>query len=528
MYKKSNLSVIKKTFVLSFAIFLLVEITVLGQEQNTQESQNLTPEHYEIHLKLLTPKVDLEARTRMTVRNTGLTTLKTLMLYLHDELQLDSVETEDGKKVLNIQQRIIESPCSITKKIREIRIGYDLSAGGSTAFTLVYNGTIQGTDIRSKSDAFFKIKPNSVFLRSAGYTNWFPVTHNGLEILNDQAMFDLVYNVPARFEGKAIAFGTLLSEKVENGRYISQWKTDTPQVVLLPELWAYTGWIKRQSGNFLLYHLDNEQSRKAADVYQLVGSKLLDFYHRHYGSDRTKPTTFHVAELDVPSGGYPSTNTLGLSRTAFRDVLNPKSRYSILAWLGHELVHEYLWTQIDADAPGGVLISDGFCLFFHLPALAHVLNQLGLDPEVTLFKSGEGDRFITWDIRSKWQQYEEGLTKGRDRHGKLPPHKPLADITMEEYPHYKDRWLTADKEQIILYRLQEMVDDAAGEGTFLKAYGQYLYDHRTQPATLAIFREYMERASGLDLRGFFQRWFHTEQQLPEEWKIILTYSKTIN
>ena len=128
-----------KTFVLSFAIFLLVEIPALGQEQNTQESQNLTPEHYEIQLKLLTTKADLEARTRMTVRNTGLTTLETLVLYLHDELQLDSVETEDGKKVLNIQQRIIESPCSITKKIREIRIGYDLPPGGSAALTLVYN-----------------------------------------------------------------------------------------------------------------------------------------------------------------------------------------------------------------------------------------------------------------------------------------------------------------------------------------------------------------------------------------------------
>jgi len=507
-----------KTFVLSFAIFLLVEIPALGQEQNTQESQNLTPEHYEIQLKLLTTKADLEARTRMTVRNTGLTTLETLVLYLHDELQLDSVETEDGKKVLNIQQRIIESPCSITKKIREIRIGYDLPPGGSAALTLVYNGTVRGTDIRSKSDAFFKIKPNSVFLRSAGYTNWFPVTHNGFEILNDQAMFDLVYNVPARFKGKAIAFGTLLSEKVENGRYISQWKTDTPQVVLLPELWAFTGWIKRQSGNFLLYHLDNEQSRKAADVYQLVGSKLLDFYQNHYGSDHTKAPTFHLAELDVPSGGYPSVNTLGLSQSDFRDVLNQKRRYTTLEWFAHELVHEYLLVQTDTKAPGAAVISEGFYLFFHLPALVHVLNQLGLDPEVTLFKPGEGDRFKTWDIRSKWKQYEEGLKTGRDRRGKLPPHKPLADITTEEYPHYKDRWLTADKEQIILYRLQDMLDDAAGEGTFLKAYGQYLYDHHTQPATLVNFREYMERASGLDLRGFFQRWFHTEQQLPEEWK----------
>ena len=331
-------------------------------------------------------------------------------------------------------------------------------------------------------------------------------------------MFDVEYDLPARFEGKAIAFGTLLSEKVENGRYISRWKTDTPQSVLLPELWAYTGWIKRQSGNFLLYHLDNEQSRKAADVYRLVGSKLLDFYHRHYGSDRTRPATFHLAELDVPSGGYPSINTLGLSQLEFRDVLDPKKRYSILAWLGHELVHEYVLTQMDTHTPGAAVISDGFCLFFHLPALEHVLNQLGQDRKVTLFEPGEGDRFKAWDIRSKWKQYQNGLKKGRDRRGKLPPHKPLADITPEEYSHYKDRWLTADKEQIILYRLQEMLDDAAGEGTFLKAYGQYLYDHRTQRATLTIFREYMERASGLDLRPFFQRWFHTEQQLPEEWK----------
>lgn len=497
---------------------MLAEIPAPTREQDSQESQGLQPEHYDIHLKLLTPGADLEARTTMTVRNTGFTRLKTLLLYLHDELQLDSVETRDGKKVLDIQQQIIESPCSITNKIREIRIDYDLPPGRPAAFTLVYNGTIRGTDIRSKSDAFFKIEPNSVFLRSAGYTNWFPVTHNGLEILNDKATFALVYDVPARFDGKAIAFGTFLSEKVENGRYISQWKTEAPQVVLLPELWAYAGWIKRQSGNFLLYHLDNAESRKSAGVYQLVGSKLLDFYHNHYGSDRTKPPTFHLAELDVPSGGYPSVNALGLSRSQFGDVLNPQKRYTTLAWLGHELVHEYLLVQTDTKTPGVPVISEGFYLFFHLPALEDVLNQLGQDSKSTFFTKGEGDRFKAWDIRSKWKQYEEGLTKGRDRYGELPPHKPLADITPQEYPYYKDRWLTADKEQIILYRIQEMVDDAAGQGTFLKAYGQYLYDHRTQPATLVIFRQYMERASGLDLQEFFRRWFYTEQQLPNEWK----------
>ncbi len=507
---------------ISIAIFLIAVSLACGEVNHAQAPSPLLPEHYDIHVQVLTEKADLEATTTVTLRNSGSATLNELVLYLHDELQVDSIRIKGADKILDFQQPIIDTQYSITLKQRELKIAHTLPAGATVTLEFAYHGTITGTEVRSKSDGYIKIHPNSIFLRAALYTNWFPVPNPGFESFNNTATFDLVYDLPARFEHKAIAFGTLLSESTEGARYITQWKIDTPITVVFPQLWAYTGWIRRQSGDFVLYHLDNNKSRKAADVYWLVGSELLRYFHRYFGAGLPQPSTFHLAELDIPSGGYTSIGTLGLSRSDFSHILIEDKQYSMLDWLGHELVHEYVMTPVVTDAPGAAVIQDGFCLHFHLPVMEEVLNKLGDDPDVSLFTQDEGRRFRSWDIHRKFWLYERGFKEGKDWQGELPPHKPLADITLAEYSVYKDRWLTADKEQIVLYRLQQLVDEAGGDGTFLKAYGKYLQDHRKKPATLEIFRQYMQRASSIDLQPFFHRWFCTEELLPDQWKNILT------
>ncbi len=96
----------------------------------------------------------------------------------------------------------------------------------------------------------------------------------------------------------------------------------------------------------------------------------------------------------------------------------------------------------------------------------------------------------------------------------MPPEKPLAEISPTEYMMYKDRFLTADKEQLVLWRLMDMV----GEEAFFAGFQDYLKKHRDEPATLEAFQKALEDASAMDIADFFHRWFFTTEKLPDEWR----------
>jgi aminopeptidase N len=80
--------------------------------------------------------------------------------------------------------------------------------------------------------------------------------------------------------------------------------------------------------------------------------------------------------------------------------------------------------------------------------------------------------------------------------------------------YYKDRFLSADKAQIILWKLMELT----GEESFFNGYRDYLAEHREKPATLEALQVSLENASGMDLDDFFHRWFFTSERLTAKWK----------
>jgi len=465
---------------------------------------SLDAQHFDLRMRLLSQDHDVEGLARVTITNTGDTVLRRLNFYLHPELQMRAIRDSDGKD-LRFQVKLISTLFSITGNLLDITISRHLEPGASETLAFEYVGWLNPSGVTAAyqdaySDSFYGIRPDVVFLRALTSTLWFPSPQYDLGGMNDLASYRLELDIPERFQ--PLAFGMLVSERVENGRNRSVWETYRPVSLLDPCLFL-DRWTVEEAGSFRLYYHENSQSRQAAKIYTEVGEAFLRFFCSHYSAGleiRDAPVRF--AELNLPMGAYVGQNVIGLSQNAFAGILTADQgkRYALFSWLGHEMVHEYIRTQVAMEAKGQAVIWDGFALYFHLPCMWELF----------------GTEFEKWDLLSRWRRYEDGLDTGRNDRGAVPRHVPLADIAIgEEYSTYKDLWLTSDKLQIILHRLQRHI---VGDAAFMRAFSEYLGQHRQQPATLNDFRAALEEESGIDLKDFFHRWFYTIERLPEEWK----------
>lgn len=448
---------------------------------------------YEITASFYETDSPFRASATVTVKNGDENPKETINYYLHPELLLDAVRAKNGTD-LQYETRKVEYWASTTLLSREttVKLPSSLSPGDSIEVTLEYHGSINPSTAReSRSDGYIGVLEDKVFLRSFAYTNWFPILHTTPAGFSDQADFRLAIEVPASLIG--IAPGKLESEYVEGGRRHSVWSSLRPISLLDYEVFAESWKVVSEGPLRVFYHDDEGAARKYLEVCAKIKRGLEELYTADLPPEQVS-AQYSVAQLDVPSGGYGAQNMVGFARKDFTGEYS----FADLRWISHEMISEYIMLPLDDNEPGAMVIDDGFRLFFNLPVIERIA----------------GADFKRWDLEDRWKRYEKGLAGGSDSEGPLPPEKPLVEITSEDYVFYKDRFLTADKEQIILWHLMDLV----GEDAFLSGFAEYLKEHRQKPATIGGFRRALERRSGMDLREFFHRWFWTTERLPDEWR----------
>ena len=99
------------------------------------------------------------------------------------------------------------------------------------------------------------------------------------------------------------------------------------------------------------------------------------------------------------------------------------------------------------------------------------------------------------DIASMKARYEQVRARGNDRPLVFPNwDRPTAD----------DRTLVYQKGGYVLHELRELIGDDA----FWSGIRRYTVEHFGKSVTSADVRTAMERASGKDLRAFFDRWVY--------------------
>jgi len=448
---------------------------------------------YDVRLTLLGGEWPIEATTTLVVKNVDDKPKTTVNLYLHAELTVDSVAAPGGN-TLEFARRTVEYWASTTLLAQELTVSFSdpLAPGESSAVVLTYRGPLNASTARgSRSDGYIGVFEDHAFLRSFPYAAWLPLIHTGIEGTADQVEFTLDADVPESL--RLIAPGKRESEVVSSGRRRTAWASVRPMTLAQHHVWAEPWKVLSKGPITAYYHRSADAARSYLDTCAEIKRHYDAMYSVGLPSDSVD-VPYSVAELSVPSGGYASQNMVGFARERFTGEFS----FADLRWISHEMIHEYLDYPVDTAAPGAVAISDGFNLFFNLPVMEKIV----------------GPSFREWDLERRWRSYEEGLAGKPDREGPLPPEKPLAEITLDEYSYYKDRFLTADKEQIILWRLMDML----GEESFMKGFQSFLREHRKKPATLEAFRKALERESGQNLEAFFHQWFYTTQRLPGDWR----------
>ncbi len=452
---------------------------------------------YDLTVNLLAGSSPFEARAAVSVRNVGTDALDSLTFYLHSEFKVEEIRGEGGQP-LDFQDEVVDFYLNFNCKALKIlvRLPAPLEPGETSALTISYKGKLTPSTVRSRSDGCQGISGDLVLMRGFAYCLWFPVVHSGYDGVEATAEFRLTLAVPTTL--RPIAFGRLVSERVEGAMNHSVWETSRPLSLLWPTVMA-APWQEKGNGDLRIYVYDaeEEETARVIEICADIGGRLLEHFRRYYGQDLA-PAPFLLAEIRIPSGAVGSGNGLGLAREDLLKLLDRREYNATIEWLGHEMVHEYVVAAVRSDAPGAAVIAESFPLYFHLPMLSRIL----------------GPDFQKWWLTREWRRYERGRRGGADDEGPLPKEKPLAAITLEELPQYKDRFLISDKALIVFDHLRRDIGDEA----FFRAVAAFLAAHRTEPGTLADFEALVSKEAGRPMRDFFHRWFETTEVLPQAWR----------
>jgi aminopeptidase N len=150
--------------------------------------------------------------------------------------------------------------------------------------------------------------------------------------------------------------------------------------------------------------------------------------------------------------------------------------------LAHELAHQWWGNMVTCRSWTEFWLNEGVATFM---AAAYREHRFGRDAYLA-------------DVASMRDRYEQVRARGGDRSLVFPDwDRPSAD----------DRTLVYQKGGYVLHELRTLLGDAA----FWSGLRLYTSRHFGQSVTTEDFRTAMERASGTDLRAFFDRWVYLRQ-----------------
>ena len=356
-----------------------------------------------------------------------------LVFYLHGELSIDEV-TVDGESI-DVEQDLVWYPSDYAGVARRSRI--DMAGRKMPRrLSIRYSGKLNPSVARAPSN-YMRVDPDGIFLRSYGYSLWFPTF---LEADRDTYAVEAEITVRTPASLMAVVTGERLEDTVEGNLRVSRWRAadDIFNIQLTARPFRLI-----QEGGFHLYSLrDAESVATAAEILSFT-SKLQEFFRENY-SDGGGGGQLHVVQMprfgDISSG-----NMVGISDRIWRGF-DPAS-YSGRT-LAHELVHPFVHLHLPRRSEFYAFVIEGFPSYFHLPAMASILG---------------GDFYRDSIVRIQGAYLERRET-GLDRRGNpLPEERPLLELTAADIPNFKDRFVLADRGLLFFNWLRERIgtDDFA-------------------------------------------------------------------
>lgn len=345
----------------------------------------------------------------------GTLTEDTLVFYLHGELLVDSVKV-GGSRVRAEQERVLhKDDYSLVGNRIEIAVhDLDLSEGLRIGYSGYFNPSVAGA-----MSNYMRIDGDGVYLRSLGYSLWFPVFVERWRDSYDVSFPLVTIRTPADFS--AVFAGNRIREYEEGGLRVSEWTADC--LSLFNAQCTARRFDVLIDGGFHLYHLRDSAAREMAGEILAFTSRLESLFRANYRRG-VSVAQLHIMQMprygDISSG-----NVIGISDAVWY-------QFEVTAWQGrtvaHELVHPFVQAPCTDDM--GAFVIEGFPGYFYLPALAEIL----------------GEQWYRDYLARVEESYVQKRETGKGRRGDtLPPEKPILEIDYDEIGVYKDKFVLNDR-----------------------------------------------------------------------------------
>jgi aminopeptidase N len=297
---------------------------------------------------------------------------------------------------------------------------------------------------------------------------------------DDYALADLLFDVPLGFN--AVAGGVRLSTKTEGARTLVTYRQDLPGKYITVAIGRLNEVVVRGAAPVPVQCFSLGRTRGEAAVYAQKAAEILRFYEEEFGSYPYGSLTVVVIEGRTPGGHSPP----GMVILAERPVLlrhalrDDPANFSDVPYffLAHELAHQWWGQGIAGENYHERWLSEGIAQYAAALWTRH----------------SEGDDAFQ-DVLERMGRWALRMTdKGPISLGYRLGH-------LKEDPQIF-RAIVYDKGAYVLHMLRRIVGDDA----FRAATRAFQAAHRFQKTGTDDLREALEKASGRDLRSYFDAW----------------------
>ncbi|MFN2380351.1 MAG: hypothetical protein ABR519_09130 [Bacteroidales bacterium] len=419
---------------LLYTILFVSSLLARGQEIADYDiSVTFFPENPVMYGVPVEPDNYMRGVTTVTI---GRQLTDTAVFWLHGELMVDSV-TVDGKAHSFASEDVLYALNYSYIANRTVVSG--INPGENRSLRVWYSGFMNPSRTRSLSDYMRIDRDEGVYLRSYGYSLWFPLF---LDDSGDRGSADfrrVTVDLPAGF--RAVITGDMISEQEENGRYRSEWHPGVTDIFEV-QCTAAPFMVEERNGIRVCYR----DSQEAAVAVLDYVAGLRDFCRdrlRPYADNRV----FHIMEMPR-YGNISSGNVIGLDTESFQTFPEMTWPKSIIA---HELVHPYVQLPLAVNNPFYAFFIEGMPSFFQVYLLSGTLP-----PDIY-----NRDEVMHRVERSYIRKRETGTDS---RGNKLPEEKALLEIRADEIGWYKDNFVLNDRMWLFMYELWSRMGESGFAG----------------------------------------------------------------
>lgn len=344
-----------------------------------------------------------------------------ITFYLHGEIWVDSI-FQNGKEIDYLQHRDFYA-YNYSSIATNVKLYYDGHIN-SQPLEIYYNGKMNPSVTRAPSN-YMRIASDGVFLRAYGYSLWFPLFIEDGDKSYSVDFNEVKITVPSELH--SVFVGELLDEQTVGEKSISHWTAKDVDIIDA-QCSAYSWKILKKDWLNIYYRNDSVSTSQASAIKDFSFDFIKKCNERFLPN--RLPKQAYIIELprfgDISSG-----NVTGVSEWQWKEFDTQKWAKETFA---HEFIHPFVQIPIDYSDPLASLVIEGFPSYFDDLMMSNYYGEEWLQEKLTRLEAGY--------LKKK----ETGLDR---RGGKLPPDKPLDQISFFEIGQYKDYFILTSRTSLM-------------------------------------------------------------------------------